>query len=117
MELALMIAHLVFSVILIVVVLLQKSKQAGLSGAVGGNSETFFGKNGGRTVDAILKKLTGLFAILFIITSLALAFVATRPEEAPAANNSSVQVQSGSEDVVVTEGDAEVNVEAEADAE
>ena len=117
MELALMIAHLVFSVILIVVVLLQKSKQAGLSGAVGGNSETFFGKNGGRTVDAILKKLTGVFAILFIVTSLALAFVATRPEEAPAVDNAEVQVQNEEVEAPVAEGEAEVNVEAEADAE
>lgn len=81
MELALMIAHLFFSVVLIIVVLLQKSKQPGLSGAVAGGNETFFGKNKGRTVDAILKKLTSIFAILFIVTSVSLAFVATRPEE------------------------------------
>ena len=115
MELALTIAHLVFSVILIIVVLLQKSKQAGLSGAVAGGNETFFGKNKGRTVDAMLKKLTGVFAILFIITSLALAFVATR-EEAPATNNAEVQVEN-QEVELPAEGEAEVEVETETEAE
>lgn len=119
MELALTIAHLVFSVVLIIVVLLQKSKQAGLSGAVAGGNETFFGKNKGRTVDAMLKKLTGLFAILFIITSLALAFVATRNNEAPAVDNTEVQVEApveeNAEAQVETEGEAEVEAETEAE--
>ncbi|MBE7011820.1 MAG: preprotein translocase subunit SecG [Ruminococcaceae bacterium] len=90
----LMIAHVVFSVLLIIVVLLQESKQAGLSGAVGGSNETFFGKNKKRTVDSMLKKLTGVFAVLFIVTSLSLAYVSTRPEEpvAPATNSNSVKV-------------------------
>ena len=114
MELVLMIAHVVFSLILIIVVLLQKSKQAGLSGAVAGGNETFFGKNKGRTVDAILKKLTAVFAILFIITSLALAFVATRPEEAPATDNAEVQVENQEVEVPA---EAEVEVETETEAE
>lgn len=84
MELALIIAHLVISLILIIVVLLQEGKQAGLSGAVAGAAETFFGKNKGRTVDAMLKKLTAVIAVLFIATSVSLAIVAARPEEAPA---------------------------------
>ena len=60
MELALIIVHLIVSLILICVVLLQQGKQSGLSGAVAGGAETFFGKNKGRTVDAMLKKLTGV---------------------------------------------------------
>ncbi|MBQ2890309.1 MAG: preprotein translocase subunit SecG [Clostridia bacterium] len=90
MELTLIILHLIFSVVLIAVVLLQQGKQAGLSGAVAGGSETFFGKNKGRTVDALLKKLTAVAAILFIVTSISLAYVATRPEEAPVVEETQV---------------------------
>ncbi len=81
METALIIVHLIIALVLIVIVLLQQGKQAGLSGAVAGGAETFFGKNKGRTVDAMLKKVTSVVAILFIISSLTLAYVATRPEE------------------------------------
>ncbi len=51
------IIHLILSLILIVVVLLQSGKAQGLSGAIAGGSETFFGKNKGRTIDAILEKV------------------------------------------------------------
>ena len=81
MKTALIIVHLIISLVLIVIVLLQHGKQAGLSGAVAGGAETFFGKNKGRTVDAILRKITSVVAILFIISSLTLAYVATRPEK------------------------------------
>jgi len=33
-----------------------------------GGAETFFGKNKGRTVDAMLKKFTAVVAILFIVS-------------------------------------------------
>lgn len=80
MKIALIIAHLVISLILIVVVLLQRGKQEGLSGAISGGAETFFGKNKGRTVDAMLKRATSVVAILFIITSIALAYVASKED-------------------------------------
>ncbi|MDP4181419.1 MAG: preprotein translocase subunit SecG [Bacillota bacterium] len=64
--------HILFAVSLIVIVLLQSGKQAGLSGAIAGGAETFFGKNKGRTIDALLSKYTTVAAIFFIITSIAL---------------------------------------------
>ncbi len=73
MILALTIIHIVIAVVLILTVLLQHGKQQGLSGAIAGGAETFFGKNKGRTIDAMLKKLTAVFAVLFIVSSLALA--------------------------------------------
>ena len=76
MMLALTIIHVVISVALIVVVLMQHGKQQGLSGAIAGGAETFFGKNKGRTIDAMLKKFTAVIAILFIISSIALAALA-----------------------------------------
>ncbi len=61
--------HIIFAISIIVIVLLQSSKQTGLSGLVSGGSETFFGKNKGRTIDAMLSKYTAVAAIGFLITS------------------------------------------------
>ena len=69
------IIHLILSLILIVVVLLQSGKAQGLSGAIAGGSETFFGKNKGRTIDAILEKWTSVVAIAFLVTYVALFFL------------------------------------------
>ncbi len=66
------IAHIVIAIVLIVVVLLQSGKSAGLSGSITGGAESFFGKNKGRTIDGILSKVTGVVAALFIITSVLL---------------------------------------------
>ena len=72
---AVTIIHVILSVILIAVVLLQSGKSAGLSGSIGGGAETFFGKNKAKTLDGILEKATAIVAILFVITSLVLALV------------------------------------------
>lgn len=67
------IIHVILSVILIAVVLLQSGKSAGLSGSIGGGAETFFGKNKARTLDGMLEKATGVVAFLFIVTSVVAA--------------------------------------------
>jgi len=66
------IIHILLAVSLIVIVLLQSGKQAGLSGSIAGGAETFFGKNKGRTIDALLGKYTAFAAIAFLATSIAL---------------------------------------------
>lgn len=73
LETTVTIIHVILSVILIAVVLLQSGKTAGLSGSIGGGAETFFGKNKARTIDGILEKATGVVAILFVVTSIVLA--------------------------------------------
>ena len=65
--------HVILSLILIAVVLLQSGKSAGLSGSIGGGAETFFGKNKARTIDGLLEKATGIVAILFVVTSIVLS--------------------------------------------
>ena len=75
MLLAVQILHIIIALILVVVVLFQSGKDAGLSGSIAGGSETFFGKNKGRTLDAILEKWTSVVAVLFLITSVALFFI------------------------------------------
>ncbi|MBE7042684.1 MAG: preprotein translocase subunit SecG [Ruminococcaceae bacterium] len=75
MDIALNIIYLIICVALIVIVLMQSGKQAGLSGSIAGGAETFFGKNKGRTIDAMLGKWTSVCAILFMILAIVLHFV------------------------------------------
>jgi len=67
--------HIIFAISIIVIVLLQSGKSAGLSGSIAGGAETFFGKNKGRTIDALLSKYTAFAAIAFLVTSIALQLV------------------------------------------
>lgn len=62
---------IIISLILIVIVLMQQSKSQGLSGAIAGGAETFFGKHKGRTIEAKLEKLTKILCTVFIILTLA----------------------------------------------
>ena len=50
MKTALMIIHIVVCVALILIVILQSGRSAGISGEIAGGAETFFGKNKGRIV-------------------------------------------------------------------
>jgi preprotein translocase subunit SecG len=65
-------AHFIICVLLIAVVLLQKSKGDGLSGAFGGGGAltASFGNRGAATM---LSKATSVLAILFMSTSFLLA--------------------------------------------
>jgi preprotein translocase subunit SecG len=69
MDLALKIVLIIASVVLIASVLLQQSNSAGLSGAIGGGAEQLFGKKKGRGYEGILKKITLVGAIVFVLCS------------------------------------------------
>ncbi|NLO83309.1 MAG: preprotein translocase subunit SecG [Clostridiales bacterium] len=60
---------------LIVVVLLQSGKKAGLSGAIAGGAETFFGKHKARSFEGKLQLLTKLSAVVFIVIAVLLAIL------------------------------------------
>ncbi len=110
MQTALIIIHVVISLVLIVVVLMQHGKQQGLSGAIAGGAETFFGKNKGRTIDAVLKKVTAFVAVLFVVSSIVLATYSIQKSKADAeALNQAIQSQIESE--AEAETDAETDVE------
>ena len=72
-EIILGIVLILLSVAIIVLVLLQEGKSAGLSGAIAGGAEIFFGKNKSRTMESKLVLITKIIAISFFV----LALVAT----------------------------------------
>ncbi len=65
------IIYVVVAIGLIATVLLQSGKSAGLSGAITGGAETFFGKKKG--LDQLLGKVSTVLAISFML----LAFIVT----------------------------------------
>lgn len=78
LKIVLAVIYVLLCVGLVIVVLFQNSKQQGLSGAIAGTAETFFGKNKGRTIDAKLKKWTAIGAGAFLVLSLVLAFLVVK---------------------------------------
>ncbi len=91
MQTVLIIIHVIISILLIAVVLMQHGKQQGLSGAIAGGAETFFGKNKGRTIDAALKKVTAVVALLFVASSIALATYSINTNKAEVDNADAAQ--------------------------
>ncbi len=68
-----LIISVICAIFLIIVVMLQQSNSSGI-GALGGQQETFYGKNKGKTLESKLRKLTviavvvmSIFMILFSI--------------------------------------------------
>ncbi|ABX43227.1 preprotein translocase subunit SecG [Lachnoclostridium phytofermentans] len=57
---------------LVVVVLMQEGKSAGLSGSINGVADTYWGKNKGRSMEGALVKITKLLGALFIVISIVL---------------------------------------------
>ena len=64
----------IVSIGLILVVLLQSGKSAGLSGAISGGAETLFGKQKARGLDLILHRITVVLSVLFIILAVLVAY-------------------------------------------
>lgn len=56
---------------LVIVVLMQEGKAAGL-GAISGAAETYWGKNKGRSMEGMLVKLTKVLAVVFILFAVVL---------------------------------------------
>lgn len=75
MRILVSVIHVIVSLVMITSILMQSSKTAGLSGAIGGGAETFFGKNKGRTMDALFAKITEVSAAIFIVTSILLSLL------------------------------------------
>ena len=75
LETVLIILEAICSIALIAVVLLQSGKEAGLSGALSGSSDSYLNKNKKGNLDAMLASSTKWIAIVWVVLTLALSLV------------------------------------------
>ena len=72
----LFITEAILGLVVVVSILMQKSKADALSGLIqGSKSETFFSKNKTKTKDALLVKVTMISMLLFAVNTVALNLV------------------------------------------
>ncbi|MBI5042248.1 MAG: preprotein translocase subunit SecG [Nitrospirae bacterium] len=64
--------HIIVSILIILIVLLQTGKGAEVGAVFGGSSQTIFGSRGAGT---FLSRLTTIAAVVFMLTSLSLAYL------------------------------------------
>lgn len=67
----LMILFIIVCILLVVLVLMQEGKDAGL-GTIGGAAESYWGKNKGRSMEGQMVKITKVLAALFLLIAVAL---------------------------------------------
>ena len=75
LEIILTILEVIASVALIVVILFQSGKEAGLSGALAGGSDTYLSKNKSATLDKKLASATKWVALAWIVITLVLSLI------------------------------------------
>lgn len=66
------ILYVLICIALVVVVIAQEGKSAGLSGAINGVADTYWGKNKGRSIEGKLELMTKILATAFIVLSIVL---------------------------------------------
>lgn len=66
------VVYVLICIALVIVVLMQEGKSAGLGAIGGGASETYWGKNKGRSMEGALEKFTKGLAVAFIVLSVVL---------------------------------------------
>ena len=71
LKIILTILFIIICIALVVLVLMQEGKAAGL-GAISGAAETYWGKNKGRSMEGMLVKLTKILAVAFILFAVVL---------------------------------------------
>ena len=75
METFLIILEALASLALIIVVLLQSGKKAGLSGAIAGGSETYMSKSKSGNLDQVLANSTKWIALAWVFLTLVLSLI------------------------------------------
>ncbi|UOQ48230.1 preprotein translocase subunit SecG [Gracilibacillus caseinilyticus] len=63
------------AIVLVVFVLLQSGKSAGLSGAISGGAEQLFGKQKARGIDAVLHRGTIITSVILFVLTFAIAYI------------------------------------------
>lgn len=69
MKTFLTIVFVIVAIVLTIVVLMQEGKSAGL-GAISGSSDTYWGKNKGRSMEGKLELITKILAAAFFILAI-----------------------------------------------
>lgn len=70
--------QLLCGLVVVLVVLFQSGKSAGLSGTIGGVADTFMAKGKAKTFDAKLARATKWIGAVFIVLTLALDILALK---------------------------------------
>ena len=66
LKIILTVIFILVCIALVVLVLMQEGKSAGL-GAISGMAESYWGKNKGRSMEGLLVKLTKILAVSFMV--------------------------------------------------
>ncbi len=72
LKVILQIIYVLVCIALVIIVLRQEGKTAGLSGALTGSGETYWSKNKGRSMEGNLERITKYLAAGFMILSVIL---------------------------------------------
>ena len=75
MEIVLTILEVIASIALIATVLFQSGKEAGLSGALTGNTDSYLNKSGAAGLDKLLAKSTKWIALVWLVLTLILSLI------------------------------------------
>ena len=75
LRIILTVMEVIASVLLILVVLVQSGKEAGLSGAIAGNSDSFMSKNKRGNLDKPLASATKWIGLAWVLLTLALSLI------------------------------------------
>ena len=72
LRIGLMGVFVVICIALAIIILMQESKQNGLSGTISGAADSYWGKNKGRSMEGALEHFTRYRAIVFMVITLIL---------------------------------------------
>ena len=74
LRIVMVVLEVIASIALILVVLVQSGKEAGLSGAIAGNSDSYMSKSKNGSLDKKLAAATKWVALVWIVLTLCLSF-------------------------------------------
>lgn len=69
---------LVISVLIIIAVMMQPSKQNSAASAFTGGADQLFGKQKARGFEAVMQKLTAFLGVAWVVVALILAFLSSK---------------------------------------
>ena len=75
LKIVLTVLEVIASVVLVVVVLMQSGKEAGLSGAISGNNDSYMNKSNGGNLDKKLASATKWIALAWVLLTLSLSLI------------------------------------------